>query len=830
MKIKLNNIYNTFRCNSFVKEESMNDILKGTKSVLSSKNGFKNYIRNYSQCTKRIAFKDPQKTDYPILKKESIYLIPIKRIKNKKSEDFIIRSTKKKKQIKIFSNIIQNEHSVYLEKYKKRYNQLLRLRTETNNIRILKQKTHEKRFQRYNSLFLDFFDKWNDYNITSKHSFSLKKQKALSEIFSTDNDSYDKEIKTNKISFDTNFNIKERYFGLNYDENEIFNNNYDKFMMNRINDIKLNKIKNFVINLESSFDDSIEKKIQLKLESIKINFFQLTKNNNENIENNNYFFIYLPLSYAFLFYYKDIDFFQKVLLSVLYFKKDFKSIDFKDDELYNLLNSLSEKEKKEIKKEENEVNFLANYKLPKKSVIYEHNSFLKGIFKQNNADKDMRKTYSRNINQFKGKFLIHKQSQNQKNKEKKIKIIYNNSYNNFKTNYIDEESKNNIASKNVKDEKKKNNYYNEYYFFWETPEISYKVKIEMPKIFFLYEDIGHNIVTFCEKNLFLYLYKKNFINWDFYILNYFFSIKDFRAILVKFFSFSKDYSLIKSTTNNKKLIKNIKSISILKKKENLYNLIQNNNDRVKTLFLINKKIYNQINENYESYNFFYSDSKSKNYILKFHSYIINIEYKKLNPYFKWEFILNFKQMRYLNKISKYVNLNSFLPKIITTDFEYGILDINFGLLDDKFDVKILRKENNDIDIINANNEINIEIKKPYVEIEKIYKDKDKLVKQEFNYIFLQSLNKLKMEGWSKKILESLKDDLILYKITNNESNSKINFFKSKFSFIDENRNDNSNFMANIKRNSKQKLTYIKRKNIKNYEQILKTLKSNKTNV
>ena len=38
-----------------------------------------------------------------------------------------------------------------------------------------------------------------------------------------------------------------------------------------------------------------------------------------------------------------------------------------------------------------------------------------------------------------------------------------------------------------------------------------------------------------------------------------------------------------------------------------------------------------MNENNESYTFFYSDSKIRNYILHFYSYHIKIEYKKLNP-------------------------------------------------------------------------------------------------------------------------------------------------------------------------------------------------------
>ena len=340
----------------------------------------------------------------------------------------------------------------------------------------------------------------------------------------------------------------------------------------------------------------------------------------------------------------------------------------------------------------------------------------------------------------------------------------------------------------------------------------------MPKIYFLYENIGHNIVIYCNKNLFLYLYKNNFINWDFYAINYIFSIKDFRRIILKFLSFSNDYSSIK---NKKNKIKNLKNISEFKINENIYSLIKDKNDKIKTMFLINKKIYNHINENFEIYKFFYSSNNFKNYILNLHSYKINIDYNELNQKIKWEYILNFKQMRHLIGVSKYENLYTFLPKIIKTNFEYGILDINFSVFDDNFNPKILEK----YEIIEKeNNKMNIEINKPYVEIEKIFDYEDKYLKQDFNYIFLQELNKVKMEGWSEKILELLKDKSVLERRESDE----INYFKSNskmFKINKINENEFHKLKHSIKRNSKQKLTFHNRKGIKNYEDILKSLRN-----
>ena len=281
--------------------------------------------------------------------------------------------------------------------------------------------------------------------------------------------------------------MKERYYNLHYDENEIFNINYDEFMENRINMIKKEKIKNYMTNLESSFNDSNEKKIEMKLESIKINFYDLKNNNNEKNSN---FFIYLPLSFVFLFYYKDIEFFQKILMSILYFKKDFKSIICKDDELYKFLNKSNKTTKEEQNKEDQEPDYLANFSSSKNS-FREQNSFLKGNLKLNIIDKkelynkEFRKTF--NKNNFMNKLFIstHKKSdkiESQKNNNKiKIKTIRSNK--SINTIYKENENEQNLKKEENKN--KKDIFYNEYYFILETPEISYKVKNEIPKISFL---------------------------------------------------------------------------------------------------------------------------------------------------------------------------------------------------------------------------------------------------------------------------------------------------------------------------------------------------------
>ena len=822
MKIQKNIIYNTFRCNSLGKKENINDILKGTKSILASKNGFQRYIHKYSIFTKKPTFKNPQITDYPLLKTESTFLIPIKKLNNNNSEDQRHIRIMPKKKIFFSNEFIQtNSNSGYLENYNKRFYHFLRLRNESRKKIVLKKRINDKKFKRYNTLFLDFFNKWNEYNNNSYQNSYLKennKNKINNFDTFTPVNNNTGIYKSNLNININNFNMKERYAGLHYDENEIFNTNYDKFISKRINSIKVNKIKNYITYIESSFDDLNGKEIQLKLESIKVNFYPLKSKDCKNNEEKNNFHIYLPLSFVFLFYFRDMNFFQKILMSILYFEKDYKKVIFNDEGLYNLLKSINIYDK-EDNKEDNDVDHIAIFK--GKNSIIENNSFKinnRQIEKKDSYDKEFRKTFNKH------KLYFNKTPEKHvKKDDRKIKIIHSNA--NFgdklKIYYNSEEDKKNINIKN----KEKDFFYNEYYFIWETPAVTYKVKIDMPKIFFLYEDINYNIITYCDKNLYLYLYKNNFINWDFYVLNYIFSIKAFRTLILQFLSLSEDYTLIQNSDMNRKQIINLKNISIVNKIEGYFNLIKDekDNNSKKNLFITNRKIYNQMNENNESYTFFYSDSKIRNYILHFYSYHIKIEYKKLNPKLKWEFFLNFKQMRYLNEVSKYEQLSSFLPKIIITNFEYGRLNINFNVFDDNFNAKILDTESNNTSDIKKNNEINIEIDKPYVEMEKMFKSERKIIRQDLNYIFLQSINRLNMLGWSKKILGTIDNKLIIDK---NELN-KLDYFKSKYFINNGNINDSPKILNHMGRSTKQKLTYIS-KGVKNEEFILKALKKLKS--
>ena len=763
MKKKEPIIYDIFRTKTIGGKDVLNEIVKGTKSVLASKNGYKHYTRSYFLRTKISTFKSPDITEYPLLKKDSSILIPITQEKFKENVE---KKLPKKRSLLLESEVFKKNNINFLEDFNRRLNRILKFNEEVKNSRTFSNKFFTKTNERYNSLFLDFFNKWKSYNKGITNYLALSEDKKYEAKNKSNN---------NGISF-TNFNMKERYSGLHYDEKEIFDTNYDKFIFNKIKYVKTNKIKNFTSEMKSTFHDANERKIKLKLESIKLTFNP--KNKGQNVYSE--FYIFIPLSYVFLFYYSDFSFFQKVLMSLLKFDKDFKTINFKDDGFIELLNKLKIGNQEESKEADDDV--LSNNRKDKSSIKRELSNS-----PNENDISDMRKTYSRNTNF--GNKLLRKPTNFYANAIK-TKVIHSNK----KLNRIIKE----------KDTNKKNNQnilYNEYFFIWETSAVTFEVKMEMPRIYFSYQNINYNTYAFCDKNLFLYLYKNNFVNWDFYALNYLFSFKYFRKIVLNFFSLTKRTNIFENDIFPN--MKEVKTPNIVNKLK--YNIEEENNsedefEENKDIIICNKKVLNQMSENNESYMFFYSDQNYNNYIINLFSYKIKIEYQKLNPKLNWEFLLNFKQMRNLNEVSQYEDLLTFLPKIIITNFEIGELDINFEIFQNNFDAKIL--QNQEEHNPDKKKQLKIEIFKPYIESEKIGGRDEKKLEKELNFNLLQDLNGLKMASWSRKILGIMKKDLF-YK-----SHRATDIYTNKLQFMKKGpQKEDIITKPIIKKNNKKKLTF-----------------------
>ena len=808
---KLVGIYSTFKCKSLSKEkESLNDIIKGTKSVLANKIKFREYIKNYSKTTEKYTFKTPGILDYPIFKKKSCLLIPMKTKKVSYYED--LKTMNPNKDIEGFSPRHKKKILFFSPKESHFKNKLL------YNIKTVQTKKHFPKIfnlyyknkklkeERYNTLFLDFFYKWN--NEPEKINENSK-MNTLPE-----NDYIDSsKRKEQNIQFIKN----DKYSELKYDDNKIYDEDYSSYVDEKIDYIINNKIENVQHKLESNFNDVNSKEIKLKLESVKIQFKPISDINKINKTSINNFndiletnknkdnspkeiILYVPLYYAFLFCYKNIEFFKRILLSTIKFSNNFQSVIFDDRLISSSLNAIKKEEMgvMEIKKEftfnsKKDILSPKKFSLPfRKLVTKNFNTTVGGIKSPKNVNNG---GLGNTFTSIKNNFIENSINNNKYDKKEEIIHSNKNKNNLFNIHFLSENNKNSSDNKNNKRRVIKN-IYNEFIFLWETSSKTFVVNIQMPTIYFKYKAMKSEIVAYCDKSLFLYIHRKNFVNWDYYALNYLFSIKAFRKLILNNYSiankliltdlFSKSNREEKSHTMN-----NFFSLKNLKISHNEGIKIQSENNKIDIFterIIINRnknKIYNILNENNESYLFFYTNDSYNNCIIKFYSYLIGIDYDKLNPKLKWKYYLDFKQMKQLNEITKYESLDSFLPKIIKTDFQNGLLSMDFSLFDE-FNIEILGYEKKNImksnrnknkvigtNNANINDDLNIDIQFPCIYVEKVKNDVDNVIHEdeEFSTVhilfaknkvdldinFLQSINNYKIEMWSKKILEIINE-------------------------------------------------------------------------
>jgi hypothetical protein len=303
-------------------------------------------------------------------------------------------------------------------------------------------------------------------------------------------------------------------------------------------------------------------------------------------------------------------------------------------------------------------------------------------------------------------------------------------------------------------------------------------------------------MTYCDKELFLYLLQNNFVNWDYYILNYLFSLKIFRLIILKGISLYIKLNLKKSEENKSLIDANNISTLYLKKPLDYIN--------DKTLLInLNKKIYNQYNSNNETYKFFYTDNFSINSIIDLNSFHIFIESDKVNKNTCFEFCLNFKEMCHLINISRYEDLDNFLSKIVQLNLEEGKINLDLSVLEYYSDnllgqiytnvskTKNIKPKYNKKESITSmktirakssykRSESDINIVMPFITVEQYVKSEmlnNNVKKIDLNMNFLNLIRNYEINLWSKKILQLL--DIRSNNFPNTNSNLDLVKFKSK---------------------------------------------------
>ena len=619
------------------------------------------------------------------------------------------------------------------------------------------------------------------------------------------------------------------YSELNYDEKKIFYSDYSDFIKEKINFCQKNKLEKLQKKLKIDFEDKNKKKIKLELISMKIIFepikedrFRINKNkknnknifdinddynfedyeeiyytNNENNTNNSreeYYTNYInkdekskkkniitfPLSYVFLFYINGLEYFKNILIGSIKFSNDFKNVFFEENEIYSIIQNKTKLKKNNSKDYNNRV---IRHKNSTKTHLTKKSGTIRGpVNKQFLSLKSLNSFSMKNKDKYMDDKMSYEDSEQNNDEPDDVLYITNKKIEKMHSN---QDLRNKVT-------KKKEIKYNEYCFRWETPDKSYKVRIVMPIIIFWSEHIKKNIMTYCDKELFLFLLKKNFVNWDYYILNYLFSLKIFRLIILKGISIYKKYTIDKSD-NNTIDINNLSTLYLKKPLDYI-------ND--KTLMInLNKKIYNQYNTNNETYKFFYTDNFSINSIIDLNSFHIFIENDKVNKNICYEFCLNFKQMCHLINISHYEDLENFLSKIVQLNLEEGKINLDLSVLEfysnnllgqiytnvTKYvKPKYSKKESiTSIKTIRAKSsykrsESEINIVMPFITVEQYVKSEmlnNNVKKIDLNMNFLNLIKNYEINLWSKKILQLL--DIRNNNFSNMNSNLELVKVKSK---------------------------------------------------
>lgn len=684
-------IYSTFKKG---KQDSFADILKSTKSIIRNSSSFNKYITHYTSSIQISTFKSPDRSTYPILKNNDI--IPLHKTTFNNTDD-AHHLFKSKKVINSFTTEDK-------DKDKKQNKPLFKLKlpevTKVNDDndepqRHFNHQNTSKKIQRKitkSSSALSLLVKGMKHNI---NCFSHNNRNSLCSQSSTLNACH---INKRDILIQDFMYKWKHYKDLKqYDENEIFNAkqlSYDMLIKDKIKEITQDnpiKIQNLTTSLESTFEDANSNQIYLKLTSMQIIFTPI-QNTNKKVKST---VINLPFSYLFLFYYNDIDFFKYILMSSISFKNNNSEIIFNENNIYSFM-----------KKNFHSIHENTN------SSTYNNNNI---HFKHNHhTDEDLLKLHTNNNNNPHHKSPVSPRKATssvvlRKSAPHRFKFSSTNNINNYNEDIV---ATNNQNETKVKPKHKKRTlihnsqrkirkfFYNTYIFIWVTPYVNYYVTITTPRIYFEFETGKNPVSRYIEKELMLFLWERNFVNWDYYIMCYLFSLKRFRIYIENIHS--------KKISN---FLDNILSNNEAAKKLNSY-IEKNEYDNSVIPLSLTKKF--QFNMKHVKMFFFNTDDTGTNNIINLISYSLFIENDKLNPFTNWTFNLNFAEMKFLNTVSLYEALEMFIMKIIKTDSSQGFLTLDFTVFKD-FNAKILdytRHHYTNITIDNKKDTVYNNIRKP----------------------------------------------------------------------------------------------------------------------
>lgn len=373
------------------------------------------------------------------------------------------------------------------------------------------------------------------------------------------------------------------YSNLEYNERLIYRSKavYDKFIKEKVNYFRNNKIENFTTELEKTFYYGKNKKqINLTLSSLKITLEDMSlppELQDKNLK------IDFPFSLLPIFYYKGSDSFQKFLAIVIKIENNFETIIFDNNKICLALNMLND------------------------FKINQNNEY-----KRNSIDSNMDEEY-----------LLFKET-------KKAKRV--------------DSTPITLKPKNLQ---KSQNFlrYNNFIFFWITNTRNFVTKLTLPNITLNIPQYNITIKHFLDFELLFYLYKRDFKNWEYFIIRHLSSYAKFRIIFQQLGSQTKY--------------------------------------RDKTIFL--KEPKTKINTFAEEILFnIYTDQFNKNNIILFKSFYVIVNLIDANYLYEkiYNIYFSFQQYIKLYDIAKYSPKLEFLIKFLEINNDTHTLNFNFKEYDE----------------------------------------------------------------------------------------------------------------------------------------------------
>ena len=599
-------IYNQFvSINNDISKNITNKILARTKKLTLSSKKYNNYLESFSDVSQeKINF---LQTEY------NFPIITPKKLNMKKKSFSRSRKTLTPKMNKtILANYIINNHINRNNKDKEKNASNKTLQNKNINFFICDFDYSNKEEQKNNKISNNI-NKYKYYLTQQnfiKFKTTSKNKKKIKENDKNNIKIIKNEEKTSKKQifclldsvFSEDKKDKNKNSDLIYEEKEIFGykNLYLDYLKNEIKSlIKKEKEINMNYNINYIYNNKIYGKIVMEINSAKVEVFD--KMNDSLCSTVN-----IPFSLLCIFYLSTVKQLSHIIINI-----------FKND--YFLNNEKKSDEKIKIFFEE----IISN------QILFKNNDL---IFKNNFEDEDKDNILSDYIKYRNLKYrtnvrynilLINKKEEALK------KILFENcTFNNYRSSDLNFDFNQKIYNKNT--ESMKNLFdsnINIIHLSWITLDKNYLIKITMPHIAIKLTNYQKQINHFISKEIFVFLYKNNFNNWNFYISHYLFSLKKFRICINNILSY---YSLLNMLNKNKAKTRkhfsfnnyklNITEIENEKKK--LYKNINNVNNKNINDTIIYKQYYlsnlkfeyyeNSLNDN--EYIFFVSDDEFYSFI------------------------------------------------------------------------------------------------------------------------------------------------------------------------------------------------------------------------